>query len=137
VNLQNWLLEVANLEGSVTAYRYADLLDFARVVKTSTLDCTLGWYTIQEWGGIQLEDLLVRSGFTGRDRTIQIESVSGYSHVFSSAEVGEILLATHVGGEPLDHPHGAPLRVVAPSRRGWYWVKWVKCIREVPYPQTG
>ncbi len=49
----------------------------------------------------------------------------------------EILLATHVGGEPLNHSHGFPLRAVAPSRRGWFWVKWVQRIREVSYPEIG
>ena len=33
--------------------------------------------------------------------------------------------AKHVGGELLTHVHGAPLRAVVPSRRGWFWVKWL------------
>jgi DMSO/TMAO reductase YedYZ molybdopterin-dependent catalytic subunit len=36
-----------------------------------------------------------------------------------------MLLATHVGDEPLSHGHGAPLRLVAPNRRGFQWVKWI------------
>ena len=35
------------------------------------------------------------------------------------------MLATRVGGELLWHGHGAPLRLVAPGRRGYDWVKWV------------
>jgi DMSO/TMAO reductase YedYZ molybdopterin-dependent catalytic subunit len=35
------------------------------------------------------------------------------------------LLATGVGSEPLSHEHGAPVRLVAPGRRGCEWVKWV------------
>ncbi len=33
------------------------------------------------------------------------------------------LLATHIGEEPLSHEHGFPLRLVAPCRRGFEWVK--------------
>jgi DMSO/TMAO reductase YedYZ molybdopterin-dependent catalytic subunit len=41
------------------------------------------------------------------------------------AEAQTTLLATHVGGELLTPGHGAPLRLVAPGRRGFQWVKWV------------
>ena len=34
-------------------------------------------------------------------------------------------MALRVAGEPLTHGHCAPLRLVAPGRRGYDWVKWV------------
>jgi DMSO/TMAO reductase YedYZ molybdopterin-dependent catalytic subunit len=40
-------------------------------------------------------------------------------------EARDLLLATHVGGDPLSHGHGAPVRLVAPGKRGFEWVKWV------------
>jgi DMSO/TMAO reductase YedYZ molybdopterin-dependent catalytic subunit len=56
---------------------------------------------------------------------VQLGAVSGYAKTFTFAEAAEILLATHVGGEVLAHQHGFPLRAVVPSRRGWFWVKWL------------
>ena len=41
------------------------------------------------------------------------------------AEARATLLATQVGHELLTDGHGAPLRLVAPGRRGFQWVKWV------------
>jgi DMSO/TMAO reductase YedYZ molybdopterin-dependent catalytic subunit len=35
------------------------------------------------------------------------------------------LLASRVGGQPLAAGHGAPIRLVAPGRRGFWWVTWV------------
>jgi len=52
-------------------------------------------------------------------------------------EVSELLLATHVGDQPLDHSHGAPLRLVAPGRRGFQWVKWATEARVLAGPDCG
>jgi DMSO/TMAO reductase YedYZ molybdopterin-dependent catalytic subunit len=48
-----------------------------------------------------------------------------------------LLLATHVGREPLWHEHGAPMRLVAPGRRGFQWVKWVVRIELHDGPDPG
>jgi DMSO/TMAO reductase YedYZ molybdopterin-dependent catalytic subunit len=50
------------------------------------------------------------------------------THILSMAEAKDILLATHIGEAVLDHAHGFPLRAVAPSRRGWFWVKRLRKI---------
>jgi DMSO/TMAO reductase YedYZ molybdopterin-dependent catalytic subunit len=93
--------------------------------RIATLDCTLGWYTVQPWRGVPLSDLMqqveVRPGAFG----VRLASNTGYSHIFTMSEAEEILLASHIGDEPLDHWHGFPLRAVVPSRRGWFWVKWL------------
>ena len=107
------------------------------------LDCTSGWYTVQEWGGIRVGDLLAAAGgpeATGADggtpdadggasdrgpAYVRFTSVTGYRWSLPIDEARDALLATHVGGERLSHGHGAPARLVAPDRRGFQWVKWV------------
>ncbi|TKX81913.1 molybdopterin-dependent oxidoreductase [Halorubrum sp. SD626R] len=100
------------------------------------LDCTSGWYTVQEWGGTRVGDLLEAAGgpkvaggdegSTDREPAyVRFTSVTGYRWSLPIAEAEDALLATHVGGERLTHGHGAPARLVAPDRRGFQWVKWV------------
>ncbi len=60
-----------------------------------------------------------------------MRSVTGYEHDLPMIEARDVLLATHVGGEPLTHVHGAPLRAVVPTRRGWFWVKWLTRIEVI------
>ena len=43
-------------------------------------------------------------------------------------EAREYVLATHVGDSPLSRGHGYPVRLVAPGKRGFEWVKWVTSI---------
>jgi DMSO/TMAO reductase YedYZ molybdopterin-dependent catalytic subunit len=62
---------------------------------------------------------------------VRLESVTGYSFLIPATEVDQVLLATHVGGETLNFEHGFPLRAVVPSRRGWFWVKWLSRIEIV------
>ncbi len=93
---------------------------------TATLDCTSGWYTVQDWQGIRVGELLERAGVTDEARFVRFVSVTGYRWSLPLEEARDALLATRVGGNQLTHGHGAPLRLVAPGRRGFQWVKWVE-----------
>ena len=98
--------------------------------REALLDCTSGWYTVQEWRGIRVDELLeAAEGVEGHGDAepayVRFVSVTGYRWSLPLAEAKDALLATHVGGERLAHGHGAPVRLVAPGRRGFQWVKWV------------
>ncbi|HEX9077279.1 MAG TPA: molybdopterin-dependent oxidoreductase, partial [Anaerolineae bacterium] len=90
-----------------------------------TIDCTGGWYSKQEWRGVNLARLLESAGVKDNAQSVTIESVSGYGRRYALAEASALLLATRVAGQVLDHSHGFPVRLVAPGHRGFDWVKWV------------
>ncbi len=91
----------------------------------TTSECTGGWYSTQIWRGVPLADLLAQVNILQEKHRILLKDVSGYTSLFTPDEVSEILLATYVGDQVLNHWHGFPVRVVVPSRRGGYWVKWL------------
>jgi hypothetical protein len=107
---------------------YEDVSALSTSEVTATIDCTGGWYSTQIWRGMRLTDLLTQAEVEAQRVMIVLKDISGYTAYFSPSEISEILLATQVGGQVLDHWHGYPLRAVVPSRRGGHWVKWLTAI---------
>jgi DMSO/TMAO reductase YedYZ molybdopterin-dependent catalytic subunit len=106
-------------------------------VLTATLDCTGGFFSTQRWRGVSLGRLLDEAGVEPGARHVRVISRTGYRWSFSLRDAHTLLLATHVGGEPLSHGHGAPCRLVAPGRRGFQWVKWVERVEVHEDPDPG
>jgi uncharacterized membrane protein YhaH (DUF805 family) len=92
------------------------------------LDCTSGWYTDAEWTAVSLAELLPPEQLAAA-ASIEVVSVTGYRRRFPADEAGSLWLATGYQGEALQPGHGAPVRLVAPHRRGFWWVKWVASVK--------
>ena len=123
VDSRQWRLRVFGSVKDELSVAYTDL---ANVVETTaTIDCTGGWNSTQNWRGIPLQDLIAAANPSDDARSVVARSVTGYYRKFSLEAAGGFLLATHVTEETLSHGHGYPLRLVAPGRRGFEWVKWV------------
>jgi DMSO/TMAO reductase YedYZ molybdopterin-dependent catalytic subunit len=95
----------------------------------------------QDWEGVLLSRLLPDAG---EARSVSVVSATGYARRFPVRDVPSLLGATRVGGETLRPGHGFPARIVAPGRRGFWWVKWLDRIElsgvpwwwQPPFPLT-
>lgn len=117
VSVPRWPLRIAGESVSVVD----DLLPNTRTIQ-ARIDCTGGWYSVQDWDGVPLSELIEP---TDTARSVRVRSTTGYARLFPIDYLDDLYLATGYGGEPLRVGHGAPVRLVAPNRRGFNWVKWV------------
>ncbi|MCH7739706.1 MAG: molybdopterin-dependent oxidoreductase [Chloroflexi bacterium] len=131
IDPNRWELTVTGEVSTPLVLSLAELREGGRfevVEATETLDCTSGWYSTQVWTGVRVGDVLDAAGIEPDTRSVSFVSRTGFSRRMPYGDVRGYILATHVGGEPISHRHGAPLRLVAPGRRGFEWVKWLAAI---------
>jgi hypothetical protein len=105
--------------------------------RRALLDCTSGWYAERDWQGLDLGTLVDAAEPTADAAWVTVHSVTGYRWSLPLSDARNALLATHLSAERLGHGHGYPLRLVAPDRRGFQWVKWVERVevRRRPDPR--
>jgi hypothetical protein len=105
---------------------------------SAALDCTGGWWSEQSWDAVPVLALLGERSA----RSIKVTSTTGYSRLFPFSDRDDLYLAVGYGGERLRPRHGAPVRLIAPGRRGPWWIKWVTSVQlddrpwwlQVPFP---
>jgi hypothetical protein len=126
---------VAVVLGSRQVHVAVPGLNHGDVVRAA-LDCTGGWYAVQDWAGVRLDRLLQSTlgADLPDDGSVDVVSRTGYRRRLPLRDAPSLLLATSAAGRPLSRGHGAPVRLVAPGRRGFWWVKWVERIEVVDAP---
>jgi Oxidoreductase molybdopterin binding domain len=138
IDRADWRLIVRTSDEST--WSYEDLARFSDRVR-ATVDCTGGWFATQDWTGVRLDRLLDADDAV---RSFVVVSATGYGRRFPIGDAASMLLATRAGERSLSVGHGFPARLVAPGRRGFWWVKWVERIEtsgtpwwwQSPFPLT-
>jgi hypothetical protein len=136
-----WRLTVTDADGS-RELSLDDLVASGTTTVPATLDCTSGWYATRDWTGVPVAALLGR--IDPGHRSVRVRSLTGYDRYLPLSDLDHLLLAVGSDGGPLTPGHGYPARLVAPGRRGFWWVKWVSGIElsrrpwwtQSPFPLT-
>jgi DMSO/TMAO reductase YedYZ molybdopterin-dependent catalytic subunit len=98
--------------------------------KVITLHCVEGWSVTLLWEGIRITDLLSMVVIAPEATTAIFYAVDGYSTALplDYLENREILLAYKMNDVTLPPERGFPFQLVAESKWGYKWIKWITSI---------
>jgi DMSO/TMAO reductase YedYZ molybdopterin-dependent catalytic subunit len=121
----SWRLRVSGAVAAPAELSLEELTGLAASELTAVLDCTGGWASENTWRGVPMSAVLARVRPRDGARWVEVRSATGWRSGFPLDEARSTLLATAVDDRALPQANGAPCRLVAPTRRGLDWTKWV------------
>lgn len=127
VSREDHRLAVTGLVERPLSLSYEHVLDRERYTKVVTLHCVEGWDVTILWEGTLIEDLLKQAGAKGSAITVIFHAADGYTSSLPLEYIRQkrIMLAHKMNGIELPPERGFPSQVVAESKWGYKWVKWV------------
>jgi DMSO/TMAO reductase YedYZ molybdopterin-dependent catalytic subunit len=127
VSLEDYELEITGLVDKPLTLAYDQVLDRKQYSKVVTLHCVEGWDATILWEGVLLDDLLNQAGPDDGAVTVIFHAADGYTSSLPLEYVrqNKIMLAYKMNGVELPPERGFPFQVVAESKWGYKWVKWV------------
>jgi DMSO/TMAO reductase YedYZ molybdopterin-dependent catalytic subunit len=95
--------------------------------KVIKLDCVEGWSVTILWEGVLIKDLLQTAGIKPEAKAVIFRAYDGYSTALPLDYLTEknIILAYIMNGVTIPPERGFPFQVVAESKWGYKWAKWV------------
>jgi DMSO/TMAO reductase YedYZ molybdopterin-dependent catalytic subunit len=128
INPSTYRLTVNGLVIEPKEYTYDQVVnDFQNYQKVVTLYCVQGWNTKILWQGILVRDLLNESGVNATAKVVIFHASDGYTTAMPVSYFYEhdILMAFKMNGLVIPPEKGFPFELVAESKYGYKWIKWI------------
>ena len=128
VNESTYRLTITGLVNKTVVFSYNDVLNgFQKYQKVVTLHCVEGWSVKILWEGFLLKDLLNEAGINPEAVVVLFYAYDGYSTSLPLNYIrdNDILIAYEMNGLTLPPERGFPFQLVAESKYGYKWIKWV------------
>ena len=128
VNVSSYNLTITGLVNSPKTYTYDDVINMhQRYEKVVTLHCVEGWDVTILWEGVLVKDLLNEAGIDPKTKVVIFYAYDGYSTSLPLSFIvgNNILMAYKMNGLILPSERGFPFQLVAESKYGYKWIKWI------------
>jgi len=131
IDIESYELVITGHVNNEVVYTYEEIVNNSRPYeKVVTLHCVEGWEVTILWEGVLVKDLLEQAGINSSSEVVIFYACDGYSTSLPLDYIidNDIIMAYKMNGVVLPPERGFPFQLVAESKFGYKWIKWITSI---------
>ena len=128
IAVESYTLSITGLVTNSTSYTYDEVINkHQHYKKVVTLDCVEGWSVTILWEGLLVRDLLAEGEPLANAEVVIFHAYDGYTTSLPIDYImdNDILMAYKMNDVILPPERGFPFQLVAESKWGYKWIKWI------------
>lgn len=127
INQATWRLKISGLVEKPVELSLSDLRKFPHETQSSRMKCVQCWSARISWGGFRFHSLLDIVKPKTAAKAVRFDCADKWYEYMSLTELASprLLMALDMAGKPLPDRHGAPLRMIDPSKYGYKSAKLI------------
>ena len=128
IDVESYTLRITGLVTNSTSYTYDEVINkHQHYKKVVTLDCVEGWSVTILWEGLLVRDLLAEGEPLANAEVVIFHAYDGYTTSLPIDYImdNDILMAYKMNDVILPPERGFPFQLVAESKWGYKWIKWI------------
>ncbi|PVX27268.1 MAG: oxidoreductase [Candidatus Bathyarchaeum sp.] len=131
IDIETYRLNITGLVNNDSLYTYDEVIsDHQSYKKVVTLHCVEGWSAKILWEGVTVKDLIEPAGIDPNANTVIFHAYDGYTTSLPLDYIidNNIMIAYKMNNVTLPPERGYPFELVAESKWGYKWIKWITTI---------
>jgi DMSO/TMAO reductase YedYZ molybdopterin-dependent catalytic subunit len=128
IDKDTYRLKITGLVDNQESFTYDDVINKHQIYKkVVALNCVEGWSVNILWEGVLVKDLLNEAGISPDAKVIIFHAYDGYTTSFPIDYLlnNDIIMAYKMNGGTIVPERGFPFQLVAESKWGYKWIKWI------------
>jgi DMSO/TMAO reductase YedYZ molybdopterin-dependent catalytic subunit len=128
VDAESYRLNITGLVENPQNYTYDEVINgYQNYEKIVTLNCVEGWSATILWEGVLVKDLLLEASYLSSAKVVIFHAYDGYTTSLPIDYImnNDIIMAYKMNKITLPPERGFPFQLVAESKWGYKWIKWI------------
>ncbi len=128
IDIEGYRLKITGMVSNPKSYTYDEVINnLKHYEKVVTLDCVEGWSVTILWEGVLVRDLLGEANPLPNAKVIIFHAYDEYttSLLLEYIMNNNIIIGHKMNGVTIPPERGFPFELVAESKWGYKWIKWI------------